>query len=87
MHVQTVLALELVHRLVFNRSFTLVHSGDLEYIVYMTIVESSSAYVNLGITRGQYGNPKVAFSSSSGRHRRVRVSISILSHKFLECMV
>ena len=51
MHVQTVLTLELVHRSVFNRSFTLVHSGDLEYIVYMTIVESSSACIDL-----EYGN-------------------------------
>ena len=38
-------------------------------------------------TRGQYGIPEVAFLSSSGRHQRVCLSISILSRMFLECMV
>ena len=38
----------------------------------------------LGSTRGQSGIPGVAISLSSGRHRRVRLLISILSRTFLE---
>ena len=43
----------------------------------------------LGSTHGQSGIPdsEVAFSLSSGRHHRVRLSTSILSCKFLECTV
>ena len=38
----------------------------------------------LGSTRGQFGIPEVALLSLSGRHRRVRFSISILFRTFLE---